>query len=428
MIKDTSVQDRAVTPKKRNILFGLNRTNLITLALIASIGAVSWISYPAVASLLSADATISNQQVRLAKVARGLFIEDIRIEGRTIAAVNPTLYSIEEGTVLLHVKAGDTVKKSQLLMVIDSPELRSEYAQEKARLDELSIQVQRQKIQTRRALLNNQQTMEIAGVDLAAAKSEMARSKASIDKSLISQLEYDEVVVRLKRAKLTNNHAIESLKLQKEQLEFELKALELQLQRQRHVSEELQRKVAALEIRSPLNGIVGNINIQQKQAVLRNTALLSLVDLSAFEVIAQIPESYADELGLGFEANITLNGKSYPGKLTAISPEVNNGQVAGRIRLIEQVSGMRQNQRVSAQIIIEKKENVLTLQRGAFVESGAGLKAYIVNKNLAKKVKIKLGARSTGKVEIISGLKEGDNVVISSLTPFQDQPQVLITQ
>ena len=63
----------------------------------------------------------------------------------------------------------------------------------------------------------------------------------------------------------------------------------------------------------------------------------------------------ADELGLGFDANITLNGQSYAGKLTAISPEVNNGQVSGRIRLIEQIPGMRQNQRVSAQIIIEKK-------------------------------------------------------------------------
>ena len=270
--------------------------------------------------------------------------------------------------------------------------------------------------------------LEIAGVDLAAAQSEMARSKASIDKSLISQLEYDEVVVRLKRATLTNNHAIESLKLQQEQLEFELKALELQLQRQRHISEELERKVAGLEIRSPLNGIVGNINIQQKQAVLRNTPLLSLVDLSAFEIEAQIPESYADELGLGFDANITLNGQSYAGKLTAISPEVNNGQVSGRIRLIEQIPGMRQNQRVSAQIIIEKKDNVLTLQRGAFVESGAGLKAYVVKDNLATKVKITLGARSTGKVEITSGLKPGDNVVISTITPFNDQSQVLITQ
>jgi len=427
MIKDTSQQDRVVQPKDNRIL-GFNRTSLIALTCATAITAIGWVSYPAMASLLSADLTISKQQVRFATVERGLFIEDIRVEGRTIASVNPTLYSMDEGTVFLHVKPGDTVEKAQLLAVIDSPQLKSEYAQEQARLDELSIQVERQKIQTRRDLLNNQQTMEIAAVDLSAAQSEMARSKASIDKSLISQLEYDEVVVRLKRATLTNNHAIESLKLQKEQLEFELKALELQLQRQRHISKELKRKVAALEIRSPLNGIVGNINIQQKQAVLRNTPLLSLVDLSAFEIEAQIPESYADELGLGFDANITLNGQSYPGKLTAISPEVNNGQVSGRIRLTEQVPGMRQNQRVSTQIIIEKKDNVLTLRRGAFVESGAGLKAYIVQDDLAHQVKIKIGSRSTGKVEILSGLKQGDTVVISNITPFNNQSQVLITQ
>ncbi len=423
MIKDTSKQDKTVQPTKKPV-----RSGIISSVFLIVIITTAWLSYPVFASLLSADSTISMRELRLATVEKGLFIEDIKVEGKTIAAINPTLYSMAEGTVFLKVKPGDTVIKNQLLAVIDSPELKSQHIQEQARLDELSLEVERQKIQTRREILNNQQTMEIAAINLAAAQSEMARSKASIEKSLISTLEYDQVVVRLKHAKLTSSHAIESLKLQKEQLEFELKALELQLQRQRHVSQELERKVTQLNILSPLDGIVGNINIQQKQAVLRNTPLLSLVDLTVFEVEAKIPENYADELGLGLEANILLNGEYHSGILTAISPEVINGQVAGRIKLTTQIPGMRQNQRISAQIIIAKKQNVLTLQRGAFVASGSGKQAYKVINDTAELVNIKLGARSTGKVEVVSGLSEGDTVVISSLTPFREQLQVLITQ
>ncbi|WP_241652123.1 HlyD family efflux transporter periplasmic adaptor subunit [Pseudoalteromonas phenolica] len=135
---------------------------------------------------------------------------------------------------------------------------------------------------------------------------------------------------------LIKKHAIEALDLEQKSLNFELKIAELALTRQQHLTQELERQVAALTIQSPLSGIVGTVNVQQKQHVQRDAELMSLVDLSELEVEAFIPENLADELAIGLAANIQINQQTYPATLVAISPEVEQGRVAGRIRFDQQ--------------------------------------------------------------------------------------------
>jgi HlyD family secretion protein len=78
-------------------------------------------------------------------------------------------------------------------------------------------------------------------------------------------------------------------------------------------------------------------------------------------------------------------------------------------------------------VLIESKENVLKVKRGAFVESGGGRIAYIVNNQSATKRSIQLGARSIGEVEVLSGLELGDEIIISSLSQFNDSELISIT-
>jgi HlyD family secretion protein len=116
------------------------------------------------------------------------------------------------------------------------------------------------------------------------------------------------------------------------------------------------------------------------------------------------------------------------GEVTAISPEVFEGQVVGRIRFAQtDLAGLRQNQRVTARVLIESKENVLKVKRGAFVESGGGRIAYVVNNQSATKRNIQLGARSLGEVEVLSGLKQGDEIIISSISQFNNNALISIT-
>ncbi len=113
--------------------------------------------------------------------------------------------------------------------------------------------------------------------------------------------------------------------------------------------------------------------------------------------------------------------------MTSISPEVKGGEVTGRVRFKGEVpAGLRQNQRVAVRIVMDKRANVLKVERGAFYEAGGGATAYIVRGDTAVRVPIQTGAVSVREVEIAAGLKEGDTIVISDTDDFKNAARVLL--
>ena len=177
---------------------------------------------------------------------------------------------------------------------------------------------------------------------------------------------------------------------------------------------------------APVSGIIGSWAVEQKSAVSINQPLLTVVDLSAFQVEIEIPESYADSLGIGMFAKVTYNGKEYDASIITISPEVTNNVVKGRVAFTANPPpGIKQNQRVSTRVILEQKDNVLFLPRGSFVQHHGGRSVFVVYNNIATLTDIDLGSSSISKIEIISGLEEGQQVIISN-TDFVQKAKVLI--
>jgi HlyD family secretion protein len=170
-----------------------------------------------------------------------------------------------------------------------------------------------------------------------------------------------------------------------------------------------------------VNGIVGKVAIDQKAVVDENAPLITVVDLSAFEVEIRIPEAYADDLGIGLAGDVQYNGEEYRGELVSLSPEVVNNEVVGRIRFAgDPPAGLRQNQRVTVRVMMDELIDVLKLQRGAFTDSGGGRYAFVLTgEGLAERREIRLGARSAAEVEVLSGLNAGETVIISSIAEFE---------
>jgi HlyD family secretion protein len=211
-------------------------------------------------------------------------------------------------------------------------------------------------------------------------------------------------------------------------LAFELRTRELQIERQELLVRDLERQVDELTIRSPVTGIVGNLQVNQKAAVTRDQPVMTVVDLTAFEVEAEVPESYADDLGLQMPAEIRVANAAHAAVLVAVSPEIVEGQVTTRLRFAAAPpAGLRQNQRLTTRILLEQKNNVLTIERGQFLDSGAGRVAYVLVDGIAHRTPIEIGARSLSAVEVLSGLKEGDVIVTSSIESFERADTVFVT-
>ena len=421
-IRDTSAQDVVRAP--RTSLQRWWKPGVVGLVvLIAAISSISVLS-----KWMGSDVSVSADRIRTATVQRGPLVRDVNVQGRIVAAVSPTLYSPAAGTVTLEVQAGDEVSIGQVLATLVSPEVQSEYEVESSELSESQAEFERQKIQARKDQVRSQQIIDLAQVKLTAAQREMRRAEDSIKVQAMSQIDYERFRDDLATAEVEYRHARQDAELEKDSQEFELRTKQLAVEQQQLLVDNHRRRVEELTIRSPVSGVVGTIVVDQKAVVAANQPLISVVDLGAFEVEARIPESYADDLGIGMTAEVQYNAVTYPGLLTSLSPEVVNSEVVGRIRFEgESPPGLRQNQRVTARIVMDELENVLTLQRGSFADSAGGRLAFVMGEDgMARKRPVALGARSVNRVEIVSGLSEGEEVVISSIAEFQDQDVIRV--
>jgi len=416
MIKDTSAQDVQV---KAPISY--KKYAIITAIVFIVVSTVAYIFL----TNHSAKSSISRSKVQVAKVHVKALIRDIAASGKIVAANAPKIYSPERGFIDLKVKAGDTVKQGNTLALLQSPELTNELKQQESVLKRLQGEQQRQHLQARRQTLTLNKTLDMAQVELNAAERENRRAQLSIQQHLISQIDLEKAVDDLSRAKLSYKHAQQEVLLAKDTLAFELQAAKSDVTRQQLIVDDLIRKVSNLSIKATVTGIVGNLLVQQKAAVTQSQPLMTLVDLSNFEAELQVPESYANELGLGMEVELKLGNETVMGNLSAISPEVNNREVTARVRFKGVTNNIRQNQRLTARILLDNREGVMQVKRGAFMQQG-GIFAYKVEGNIAKRIPITIGTTSINAVELLSGLKENDEIIISSYSDFKQADTILL--
>ena len=420
MISDTSSQDTVLTTPKssqrrRWLLLG---TCGFVLIFVLSMGARAW---------LSGDRSVSASRLQIATVTRGILVRDAAVTGRVIAAVSPTLYAPLAATVNLRTHAGDHVNKDDVLAELDSPELNNELARERSTLQQLDAEVGSARIGSDRQRLSAQRESDEAQIALQAAARDLQRIERGWKLGALPEIDDLRAQDTLKSAEIRNRNASAAARLATQSAGFDLQTKVRGFERQKLVVADLERRVDQLKVRAPVSGVIGTLAVADRAVVPANATLMTVVDLSRLEVELSVPETYADDLGIGMGVEVSLGTSKFPGKLSALSPEVVDHEVLARVRFDgTQPPGLRQNERVSARVLIEDKPNVLMLPRGPFIETDGGNFAYVVEGGTAERRPVRIGATSVDSVEVVSGLVEGPRVVVAGTDAFQNAAHVSI--
>ena len=420
-IRDTAGQDQRVahaSPRRRKwIVPVIAGTGVLLLtACVAS----RW---------MGGAQSFDTARIRIAEVTRGDLVRDLSAEGKVIASNSPTLYAIAAGTVHLSIVAGDKVTLGQALATIDSPELRSKLVQEESTLASFEAAASRAQLDAQIARANAQRALDQASVDRTAAQRDLERYQRAFDGGAVPKNDLNRAQDMMKKADIGLAAAQRDFSLQSAGAGLDARNKQLQAQRQQAVVAEARRQVELLTLRAPFDGQVGQVQVPQGTQVIANGPVLSVVDLSKFEVEMKVPESFARDLGIGMPAQISANNATYPAEIAAVSPEVVNGEVTARVRFAngKQPPGLRQNQRLSVRIVMDTRKNVLMVERGPFLEQDGGNVAYVVDGSSAVRRPIRTGASSLSNVEITSGVKPGDRIVVSGTDQFNNADRVRIS-
>lgn len=422
MFRDTTAQDRPITAPpawRRRLPWAGAALALLLLALFV---------LPGLRRVFSTGSSVAASRLTIATVQRGDFTRDLSAEGRVIAAVSPTLYAPAAGTVMLKVRAGDRVEKDAVLAELASPELTNRLAQERAQLGSLDVDWQRAKLEARRQQISVQENYDRADVDRNTALRELERSRKAFELGAYSELQVLRNEDALAKAELALAHAGKERELEPEAIRFDVQSRKLARDRQALLVADLERQVAALALRAPVSGQIGQLLVAERTNVARDAPLITVVDLSALELELKVPESLARELAVGMPAEIS-GGGSWQGEVSGVSPEVVAGQVAARVRFTgAKPEGLRQNQRLAVRILLDERKEVLTLARGGYVDQDGGRSVYVVHDGVAERRAVRLGAIGIDKVEVLEGLDVGDAVVVSGADAFDQAERVLIAR
>ncbi|HEV8242103.1 MAG TPA: HlyD family efflux transporter periplasmic adaptor subunit [Thermoanaerobaculia bacterium] len=403
----------------------LRRRWLIAAAAAAALVLIGATTLPGILRWASSERAVDATALRFGTVTRGDLVREVAVDGSVVAAFRPTLTSPARGVARVEVQAGQTVARDQVLVRVESPEVNSRLAQERSALLSAQSDLQRQRIQARQDKLQRQQNVALLGVQLEAARRAMDRAERTKQMGILNDVDYEKVQDEVKLAEMRFASAKQEAGLAGETLAFEVTNRESRVEQQRLVVTELERQVDALAVKAPFAGLVSRVAVADRDSVTEGQPLVGVVDLSRLELEVWVPESYAPDIKPGTPAVITIDARQFPGEVTSLSPEVQGSRVRGVVGFQGAApAGLKQNQRVSAKLVLETRRDVLKVPRGPFLEALGERGAYVVDDDEAELRPIEVGSVSVSEVEIASGLEEGDQIVLSDPTPFQGAKKV----
>lgn len=380
--------------------------------------------------LKPAAPTVERSTVWVDTVKRGSVLRQVRGLGTLVPMDGSIefLPAITEGRVdkILELP-GAQVKPDTILLELSNPQvtqeaLDAEWKLKAAEADYKNLQV------TLASQVLAQKSLS------AQAQSEYSQAKmqADIDTELlklgvISQL--SQKVSSQKAEELSTRNEIEKQRLgnSSEVLVAQLQARQAEVEALRALAKLKESQLDHLRVRAGIEGVLQEQTLKIGQFVTPGTTLAKVVQPQRLKAELKIAETQAKDIQLGQPASVDTHNGAIPGHVVRIDPSVVNGTVTVDVALDSKLpQGARPDLSVDGTIDLEKMENVLYVGRPAFgqEQSTVGMFKLESDGNNAVRAQVKLGRSSVNTVEILQGLKEGDQVILSDMSRWDNFDRV----
>lgn len=334
---------------------------------------------------------------------------------------------VDSRIVKINHRAGETVKANDVIMVMSNPdiELEAEKAQwseraENAKLSDLRVTLESTKLDQRATLAQLESDYTQAKLT---ADRDLELTRLGLKSDLESRLSVDKAEQLAKR-----------LALQKQRLEIADDSIKAQIAEEEVAVDEakadyeVQRKHAEdLNIRANVDGVVQEVPVEVGQRVPAGTILAKVAQPTKLKAELKIAETQMRDIIVGQEASIDTRNGLIPGHVIRIDPAAQNGVVLVDVKLEGPLPpGSRPELSVDGTIELERLPDVVFVQRPVFAQQGQTASVFKVDPDGkgATQVKVKFGRASVNAIEVVEGLKPGDNVILSDMTQWDSQPRI----
>lgn len=383
-----------------------------------------------VARLEPAAPAVDREVLLFGTVERGSFVRQVRGPGRLVPERIVFISAVSGGRVeRVHVQPGTEVTEGTLLLELGNPDVELEALQAQQQLTSARAELVELERRLRSDLLAQEARVAAVRAEHAEAARRAEADSALLARQLISRNEAQRTRERAEALRIELDTETRRLELLRESLGRQLAVQEEQVERLESIQAYQRRRVASMRVASPADGVLQDLDLEVGQFVQSGTTLARVAQPGRLKAEIQVPETQARDVQIGQAALIDTRTDTIPGRVRRVDPNVQNGSVLVEVSLEgEPPPGARPDLSVDGTIEIERLDDVLHVDRPAYGSSHATVSLFrVVNDGSdAVRTTVRLGRSSVNRIEVVEGLEEGDVIVLSDMSRYDDADRVRI--
>lgn len=413
--------DQAISPK--TLLQRRRKTLLLGLLSLAALVTSAW------ALNRQIRPRVALSEVRVAEVQRGAIANTVNASGLVIPSKEEQVTSpIATRVTRVHVKVGQPVAAGELLLSLDNQtvqlaidSLREQLGQQDNKLAVLSLELDQKHKQITSSI-------ELLELDLRSAQVRWGRYQEFKDSGTISKNELLAAELAVQRAEIQLRQQRESIADTRHTTQSLIDANRLQ---KTILQKQLDQQLALLaqtQIRAPFAGMLTWLLADEGASVTNGQLVARVSERHNFGVEASMSDFHARALAAGQAVRVEHAGQTLAGTVQTVLPEIQNGTVKLLVRL-EQPSHplLRHKLRVDVNIVTESKADTLVAAHGPAFNGRGRQGIFLIRGDEAQRTPIDIGVSDGKQVEILSGARQGDRLIVSDLSRFKDLDRLRIT-
>ncbi len=407
------------TQKRRRQLF-------ILAAVILAVAAVS----VGVSRLKPAAPTVERGTVWTDTVKRGPMLRQVRGLGTLVPtqeAVRQIPAETEATVVRILMLPGSQIKADTILLQMTNPQTEQAAVDAQLQLKAAEAEYQNLRVKLESDLMNQKAGAATVHADDAQAQRQADTDKALYELGVISGLAYKSS--RGKADEFTTRNDLETQRLAANQraIESQMAQEQAKVDEMRTLAQLKQEQLDALKVRAGIDGVLVDLPLQVGQHVLPGTMLAKVVEPEHLMATLKVAETQARDVQIGELASIDTHNGLIAGTVMRVDPGVQNGTVTVDVKLTGELpKGARPELSVDGTVDLERMDNVLYVGRPAFGQENSTISLFKLSPDGqgALRVPVKVGRASVNSIQIVEGLREGDAVILSDMSRWDNTDRV----
>jgi HlyD family secretion protein len=413
---DTLIAEEVLAKKKQK------KYLIAGIILLVIITCIWWVRFYFKPALTLADITTARVEV-------GIIENTINATGEVLPEFEEVLTSpINASIKKVLMDAGNKVTKGQSILTLDKSVSQTDYDKLQFQMESKQNEISKLKLDLEKSFYdiksnNSIKQLRISNLTDGVSSAKRLLKAGGGTKEDVERAELDLKVAELEKLQLENE-----IRSKQQTMKIEIREAEIALAIQRNDLDALKRKLDLADLIATRPGVITWVNKNIGSAVHEGDALVRIADLSGFKVAGSMSDNLLDKIHNNMPAIIRVGDTQLRGSIVNISPAVNNAIVSFDIQLNQKDSKvLRPNQKVDVFLVTATRNGVLRMANGpAF--NGTDLQDVFVLKNgVAERRTVKTGLSNFDYVEIVSGLKAGDEVITSDMGDYKNVKTVTIS-